>query len=93
MFILMDTFIIMTQHYFSIMLIFYHQDIDMVFWLVFVWSSNCHYYSTDINECNGNTTGCSQRCHNIIGGFQCFCFNGYSIHVDNKTCIGMFTAI
>ena len=55
------------------------------------WSSNYDEYSTDVNECDGNTTGCSQGCSNLIGGFQCFCWNGYAIHVDNKTCVGMFT--
>ena len=46
-------------------------------------------YCTDINECNGNTAGCSQGCHNIKGGFHCFCWNGYVLHIKNKICLGM----
>ena len=47
------------------------------------------YPQLDINECDGNTTGCSQGCDNKRGGFRCFCWKGYALHVDNKTCVGM----
>ena len=47
-----------------------------------------HYSAVDVNECLVNNGGCSQFCHNFIGGYHCSCKIGYTLHKDKKQCIG-----
>ena len=32
---------------------------------------------------------CDQDCINRAGGYDCMCFDGYSLDTSNKTCEGM----
>ena len=43
----------------------------------------------EINECTLNTDDCQQECINVVGGFQCGCYEGYSLNSDLRTCSGM----
>ncbi|XP_055522302.1 complement C1s subcomponent-like, partial [Leucoraja erinacea] len=43
----------------------------------------------DVDECTSQWEGrarCHHFCHNYIGGFRCFCRQGYSLHGDGRTC-------
>jgi hypothetical protein len=40
----------------------------------------------DINECRTNSNRCEQNCQNIQGSYQCFCNEGYALHIDQKHC-------
>ena len=33
---------------------------------------------------------CDQDCINTAGGYDCICFDGYSLDTSNDTCEGMF---
>ena len=50
--------------------------------------SNLCSFSTDIDECQEHNGGCSQHCHNLVGGYQCTCDHGWSLSGDSKTCFG-----
>jgi len=41
----------------------------------------------DIDECSFEPPLCSQNCLNTRGAFQCSCVTGYSLGVDNRTCV------
>jgi len=46
---------------------------------------------TDIDECSGGTIECNQGCININGSYDCSCYNGYELHLDNGSlCVGMW---
>ena len=45
-------------------------------------------FTADINECQENTSRCSQECNNTIGGYKCYCKDGYRLANDNHTCEG-----
>ena len=48
------------------------------------------YFVVDINECEQESSGCSQGCRNTDGSFICTCDEGYQVHDnDPKFCIGM----
>ena len=47
------------------------------------------FFNVDINECNINNGNCSQNCTNTIGSYSCSCNVGFSLHLDNTTCVGM----
>ena len=51
---------------------------------------SCDYDYTDINECSVNNAGCTQGCHNKKGGFECSCWKGYAMQINNNSCIGMW---
>ena len=34
---------------------------------------------------------CDQDCINTVGGYDCMCFDGYSLDTSNETCEGMFS--
>ena len=34
---------------------------------------------------------CDQDCINTAGGYDCMCFDGYSVDTSNDTCKGMFS--
>ncbi|XP_046357626.2 uncharacterized protein LOC124135954 isoform X3 [Haliotis rufescens] len=42
----------------------------------------------DIDECDESSSDCVQTCNNIDGGWQCGCYDGYTLNADNKTCDG-----
>ncbi|XP_067828053.1 complement C1s-1 subcomponent-like [Heptranchias perlo] len=47
------------------------------------------YEAVDIDECGFRWEGktpCHHFCHNYIGGYQCYCRQGYGLHSDRKTC-------
>ncbi|XP_051900496.1 calcium-dependent serine proteinase-like [Pristis pectinata] len=47
------------------------------------------YEAVDIDECGLRWEGqapCQHFCHNYIGGYRCYCRQGYSLHGDGKTC-------
>ncbi len=31
--------------------------------------------------------GCSQNCINLEGGYECSCRQGFTLQLDNKTCV------
>ncbi|KAI7795767.1 epidermal growth factor-like protein 7 precursor [Triplophysa rosa] len=43
------------------------------------------YCQTDVDECK-ETRGCSQKCVNTPGGYQCVCREGFSLNEDGMTC-------
>ncbi|XP_028647295.1 epidermal growth factor-like protein 7 [Erpetoichthys calabaricus] len=43
----------------------------------------CH---TDVDECAVGSHGCSQRCRNTPGSYQCSCRDGYQLDSDGHTC-------
>ncbi|XP_037924736.1 very low-density lipoprotein receptor-like isoform X2 [Hermetia illucens] len=40
----------------------------------------------NVNECEANNGGCTQRCIDLPIGWRCQCHNGYKL-IDNKTCV------
>ena len=45
-------------------------------------------FKLDINECLAIGRNCSHRCVNSKGSYECSCFKGYTLNVDNFTCTG-----
>ena len=44
----------------------------------------------DIDECSLGTAECNQGCHNEEGSFNCTCYDGYELHLENLAlCVGM----
>ena len=49
----------------------------------------CTYFVVvDIDECQTDNDGCTQVCENIIGSYQCSCWDGYELNDDNYMCTG-----
>ncbi|XP_054477572.1 complement C1s subcomponent [Anoplopoma fimbria] len=45
------------------------------------------YTDQDFDECKDDPdNGCTQFCHNYIGGYHCSCRHGYHLDVDKHTC-------
>uniref|UniRef100_UPI0037E7CFA5 uncharacterized protein c1s.2 n=1 Tax=Semicossyphus pulcher TaxID=241346 RepID=UPI0037E7CFA5 len=45
------------------------------------------YSDQDFDECEDDpNNGCTQFCHNFIGGYYCSCRHGFNLAVDNQTC-------
>lgn len=42
----------------------------------------------DTDECLENNGGCTQFCHNYIGGYYCSCSSNYELQADGKFCKG-----
>ncbi|KAG2455866.1 EGFL7 protein, partial [Polypterus senegalus] len=40
----------------------------------------------DVDECAVGSHGCSQRCRNTPGSYQCSCQDGYQLDTDGRTC-------
>ena len=49
-----------------------------------------HVIPLDINECDSSNGGCSHRCVNTDGSFECVCPKGFKVQPDHLTCEGMF---
>lgn len=45
-------------------------------------------YTSDIDECEMDMSGCSQKCYNTEGSFVCSCNPGYELQEDSRTCSG-----
>ena len=46
---------------------------------------------SDVDECALGTSGCLQNCTNTIGSFNCSCYNGYKLSInDSRFCVGKF---
>eukprot|EP00808_Paulinella_micropora_P009585 g77535.t1 len=52
-------------------------------WVNGSWIGAC----TDDDECGVGNGGCSQHCHNTIGGFYCSCDPGWDMAPDGLTCL------
>lgn len=48
-----------------------------------------HAIPTDKDECEELNGGCQQTCVNTLGSYHCECSEGFRIHADAHTCIGM----
>lgn len=40
----------------------------------------------DINECYYSNGGCQHGCVNTYGSYYCYCYSGYKLNSDSKTC-------
>ena len=50
---------------------------------------NYHIYvSVDVDECSTLNGGCSQQCHNIEKSYYCTCNQGFTLHYNQRSCIG-----
>ena len=52
-----------------------------------------HYMPTDIDECLDDNGGCNHTCINIVGSYECSCWQGYFLSDDQHTCVGMFVCM
>ena len=50
-------------------------------------------HTSDINECRTDSHGCEQNCQNTKGSYQCFCNEGYALHIGQKYCTSKYIAI
>ena len=41
----------------------------------------------DFNECENETSGCDQECHNTEGSFYCSCNSSYYLDSNGTTCV------
>lgn len=46
-------------------------------------------FSSDVNECDVFNGGCQQTCVNTPGSHHCECSEGFRMHSDGRTCIGL----
>lgn len=47
------------------------------------------FATLDYDECRDDPeAGCTQFCHNFIGGYYCSCRHGYHLTEDQRTCTG-----
>ena len=46
------------------------------------------HFNIDIDECAADIDGCNHNCSNTNGSYVCFCYTGYKLHDNMKTCIG-----
>jgi len=55
----------------------------------------CYVFSTDINECEMNISGCEDGCTNNEGSFQCDCNRrvGYEVATNGLNCVGKYTTM
>ncbi|XP_059469459.1 protein tolkin-like [Neocloeon triangulifer] len=43
-------------------------------------------FFTDMDECSVNNGGCQHECKNLIGSYECSCYNGFMLHDDQHMC-------
>lgn len=57
-----------------------------------IYYSRLYCLCIDINECNDTLlNGCDHNCINLPcqnGRYSCSCDPGYTLHTNNRTCIG-----
>lgn len=41
----------------------------------------------NLDECQSDNGGCSQRCRDTLGSFICSCLEGYTLSIDTRTCL------
>lgn len=47
------------------------------------------FTTSDFDECQDDPeAGCTQFCHNFVGGYYCSCRHGYHLKEDQRTCTG-----
>lgn len=53
------------------------------------WLRICHFFLTDIDECEDNHNICDGgQCTNIPGEYRCLCYDGFMTSDDMKSCLG-----
>jgi len=55
---------------------------------IYLCVANSYCCDSDINECQTDNGGCTQRCNNTDGSYQCYCWDGYELSDDDHNCIG-----
>ena len=45
-------------------------------------------HKIDVDECATNNGGCGHYCTNTIGSFVCSCYTGYTLHGNERSCLG-----
>ncbi|XP_038223026.1 tolloid-like protein 1 [Zerene cesonia] len=43
-------------------------------------------YYIDVDECSANNGGCQHECHNTLGGYECACHSGFTLHPNKHDC-------
>ncbi|XP_046963116.1 tolloid-like protein 1 [Vanessa cardui] len=43
-------------------------------------------YYIDVDECADNNGGCQHECHNTLGGYECACHSGFTLHPNKHDC-------
>ncbi|XP_053603288.1 tolloid-like protein 1 [Plodia interpunctella] len=43
-------------------------------------------YYIDVDECAENNGGCQHECHNTLGGYECACHSGFTLHPNKHDC-------
>ncbi|XP_061711471.1 bone morphogenetic protein 1 [Cydia pomonella] len=43
-------------------------------------------YYIDVDECAENNGGCQHECHNTLGGYECACRSGFTLHPNKQDC-------
>ncbi|XP_026321881.1 tolloid-like protein 1 [Hyposmocoma kahamanoa] len=43
-------------------------------------------YYIDVDECAENNGGCQHECHNTLGGYECACHSGFTLHQNKHDC-------
>lgn len=44
-------------------------------------------FPSDVDECASDNGGCEQTCTNLQGSFQCGCVSGFTLGIDEVSCI------
>ena len=57
------------------------------YWLWTAVNSSGHT-CMDVNECHANIHGCTHKCHNALGFYNCSCNSGYVLGLDGRSCNG-----
>lgn len=55
---------------------------------VLLCQSNNFLYVTDEDECAVNNGGCSHKCLNTEGSYECVCPKGFKVQYNQRVCVG-----